>query len=115
MTEIKKSRISQNLEEIEKYLVETIQELSYLVNGLENHGPFLKLVERWQKTNESLDASWHLFGDPVKFNEARVTKFAAMELIDCVAHLKAELGRAELEMAKLRNPTDIVNKDYDPE
>lgn len=102
-----------NLEEIEAYLSAQTDELNFLVQGLENYEPFLKLIEKFKRTSDSLDASWHLFTDPVKFNEARITKFAAMELIHIVDNLKSDLEKAHIELAKLKNPKELMNKDVD--
>lgn len=102
-------------QEIEGFLQSHIAELNLIVQGLKGYEPFLRMVERWKKTNESLDNSWHLFTDPVKFNDARITKFAAMELINCVEHLEADLQKARIELAKLQNPVELQNKDVDNE
>lgn len=102
-----------NLTEIGELLNQQIQELNFIVEGLENYEPFQKLVAKFKRTNDSLDQSWHLFTDPVKFNEARITKFAAMELIDSIDNLRADLQRARIELAKLQNSDEFINKDVD--
>lgn len=93
------------------FLISQIDELSVIVNGLDNYAPFNKLIEKWKKTNEAIDSSWHLFTDLNKLNEARITKFAAMELINCIESLKSDLNKAQTELVKLQNPDEFINKD----
>lgn len=100
-------------QDFENFLVAQVDELNFIIDGLENNPSFNMLVDKWKKTNESLDNSWHLLNDPIKFNEARITKFAAMELINCISTLKNDLARAETELFKLRNPGEFINKDVD--
>lgn len=108
------SRTSErNTEEIERQLQSFIAENDMIVQGLRGYDPFLRLVDKFRRTNDSLNDSWHLFTDPVKFNEARVTKYAAMELINCIENLESDIQKARIELAKIRSPDEFINKDVD--
>lgn len=102
-------------QEIERFLVTKVESLRFMVTGLENHQPFLKLVEMWAETEKQLDANWHRIHDPIKLMEARATKFSAQELTNIIEYMRSDLTRAEIELEKLRNPDNYVNKDYDTE
>lgn len=99
--------------EYRQFLVEQVSEFTSILGGLEHNDGFLKLVDKWKSTNDALDASWHLIYDPIKLNEARITKFAAMELINTIETLKADLERAQHELIKLDNPTEFIHKDVE--
>lgn len=104
-----------SMHQLEEELISRVAELSYIVNGLEGHEPYQKMVASFLRTRESIDANWHLISDPLKLQELRVTKYAVEELINYIPNAKADLERCQLELGKLQNPDDVVNKDYDPE
>lgn len=104
---------AKTIEEYEEQLLAKIEELSYTLNGLENHGPFLRIVENWKSTSQLINDSWHLVSDPIKLHEMRVTKMAALELINTVELLRQDLEKAKTELAKIHHPDDIINKEYD--
>ena len=99
--------------ELEEELIRRIDEGGYIVNGLEKHEPYLKLIEIFKQTRQQIDDTWHLVSDPAKLSELRVTKFAANTLIDFIPNLKGDVDRFQQELVKLQNPDEFVNKDYD--
>lgn len=99
--------------EVEQELISRIGDLSVIVDGLEHHAPFLKLIETFQRTVKSIDSVWHMTIDPQKLNELRITKFAADEIINYISIAKQERQKLQMELAKLENPDLIINKDYD--
>jgi len=99
--------------EYENDLVRRIDELSYIINGLENYGPYSRVVEMFKVTRTSIDDNWHLIADPVKISELRMTKYAVNTLIDYIPSLKQDLEKLQVELVKLQNPDDVINKDVD--
>ena len=108
--------MSQNktLAEVEESFVKRIEELSYLVNGLDNYDPYLKAIDRFKQTRDDIDRNWHLVMDKNKLDEIRLSKMAANSIINFVNDLKYELEMLQKELIMLRNPDLVVNKDYDP-
>lgn len=100
-------------EQHERFLLNKIEDLRSIVTGLENHAPFLKLIEMWKETRDRIDDNWHFITDPVKMNEARITKFAANDLINIIDIMKSDLSRAEIELYKLQHPDEHIQKDYE--
>jgi hypothetical protein len=100
--------------EAEESLVGRIEELSFIINGLEHYGPYLKLIETFKDTRDKIDASWHLVMDLNKLNELRISKMAANSIISYVEDLKYDLERVQSELVTLRNPEQLIHKDYDP-
>lgn len=103
------------LVDYEEELVRRIEDLSYIITGLENYGPYNKAIDMFKQTRSAIDETWHLVTDPVKFSELRMTKFAANSIIDYVQNLKSDLDKLQVELVKLRAPEEFVNKDYDTE
>lgn len=99
--------------ELEKELTDRINQLSPIVNGLENHEPFRQLLKLWSDTERIADSSWHLLQDPAKLNELRITKFSALALVNAVPNMKHELEKLQEELIKLRNPDLMILKDVD--
>jgi hypothetical protein len=99
------------LEQIENELMAKVESLRYIVTGLENHDPYLKLVEIWRKTEEDIDHRWHLIDDPKQLILAKGLKFSARELVTAIENMRNELVRYEVELAKLRNP-DVFEDKY---
>lgn len=102
-----------SIHEFEDTLIRRIDEMTFIIEGLENHEPYKKVIESWKRTVTALDAHWHLEGNPQKLHEMRVTKMASMELINYIEFLKQDREKLYMELAKIQNPDDIVNKDYD--
>lgn len=101
--------------DVKKELTNRVEELSPIVNGLENYEPYRQLLKLWDNTNKIADNSWHMTFDPQKLNELRITKYAALALINTIPNMKDELNRIQEELVKLNNPDLMVNKDYDPD
>lgn len=102
-------------EQMEKELIARIAKSNMVIQGLENHGPFKTVMEDFKGTIEMIDNSWHLVGDPAKLNEFRVTKMAAISLVNCLDGYKFDMKKATEELAKIQNPDKLVSRDYDPE
>ena len=101
-------------QEYEEEIVKQIESLQYIISGLKDYGPYLKVVEMFEKTRKSIDDNWHLVSDPVKLSELRMTKYAVNTLIDYIPNIQMDLEKLHVELAKVQNPDDIVHKDYDP-
>ena len=103
-----------NLQELEEALIHRIEELSFIVTGLESHEPYKKAIDRFVSTRNAIDNNWHLVMDFNKLTELRISKMAANSIINFVDDLKSDLDRCQAELISLRNPDTMVNKDYDP-
>ena len=101
------------IQQIETELIKEIETLSFIVNGLENYEPFRRLLNIFNETIIACDNNWHLIADLNKLNELRISKLAANSLVNTVSNLKDRLEKFQNELITLRNPDDIVNKDYD--
>ncbi len=100
-------------EELERFLLNKVENLRSIVTGLEDNDSFKKLISMWAEHEERLDSCWHMLYDPLKIQEARATKYAYSELVNILDHLRGDLTRSEIELEKLRNPDKYVQKDYD--
>lgn len=106
--------MDKTVQQVEEDYVNRIEELSYMINGLENYQPFEKVLDRFRRTRKNIDDNWHLILDPAKLHEVRVSKLAANSILSFVDDLKGELEKIQKELIILRNPDFVVNKDYDP-
>lgn len=102
-------------QQLEEELIKRIETKSFIVNGLENHEPYLRAIESFRSTRDSIDQTWHLVMDFNKLQELRMTKMAANSIINFVSDMKFDLDKLQSELVKLRNPGDMVDKDYDSE
>ncbi len=107
--------MERSLQEHKNEVVKRIEELSYIVNGLENHDPFIRLLKLWEGTKKSIDDTWHLVGDFNKLAELRITKMAAVDLIRIVPNMKHDLEMLQKQLIELDNPDQNIKKDYDEE
>lgn len=106
--------MDKTVQQVEEDYVNRIEELSYMINGLENYQPFEKALDRFRRTVKNIDDNWHFVFDPAKLHEIRVSKFASSSILSFVDDLKGELEKIQKELIILRNPDLVVNKDYDP-
>jgi len=102
-----------SIEQYEEALVKKIEELSYIVSGLENNDAFNRLIKVWEETRKFIDDNWHLQTDQVKLMELRITKLSALNLINMIPNMKTELSKYQKEFEELKNPDSIIKKDYD--
>lgn len=102
-----------SIEQYEEMLVKRIEELSYIVSGLENNDAFNRLIKVWEETKKVIDDNWHLQTDQVKLMELRITKLSALNLINMIPNMKNELSKYQKEFEELKNPDSIIKKDYD--
>jgi hypothetical protein len=100
---------AQRLEDAHK----KIEHCSFIINGLENHEPFKKLIEDFKVWQKFLDDSWHGIQDEKKLREAQMTKVATVSLINALDNYKFDLAKAQEEIVKLENPDKLVTKDWD--
>lgn len=99
----------------EAEILKKIERSQVIFEGLQGYTPFLMMLDDFKDTIKSIDDGWHLFTDINKLNELRITKFAAVSIINVLDNYKHDLVRAQEELVKLQNPDKIVNKDYDGE
>lgn len=98
------------LEQVENDLMKRIDSLRFIITGLENHEPYLKLLEIWRETERDIDLRWHLIDDVKQIIMAKGLKFSARELITSLDNMRDELVKCEIELAKLRNPDTFEDK-----
>lgn len=103
------------INDIVRNLEDEISELDYIVQGLENHEPYNRMVRMFEKNKQVVDDNWHLVGDPMKLQEFRVTKMAADTLVNFIPRLKNDIEKMRIELTKIANPKELINKDYDGE
>ena len=101
------------IEQYEEELINRIKDASFIINGLDNYGPYNKIVDMFKENRQYIDDHWHLVNDPAKINELRISKMACNTLINFVSNLKMDREKFQIELGKLTNPDDIINKDYD--
>lgn len=94
---------------------EQIAELDYIVQGLKTHEPWLRAVKMFAQNKQVVDDNWHLVADMAKLQEFRITKMAADTLVYFVERLEGDIQKLRIELAKIENPNELVNKDYDGE
>lgn len=100
---------------VEENLIKEIERLSFIVDGLNNYEPYKALIKHFEEAVAECDGVWHLETSPDGLRELRITKMAAQAIIDKLPSLNAELDQFKEELAKLQNPEEHINKDYDGE
>lgn len=101
------------INEIENELIKIIEKSGMVVHGLENNQAYIQLISDFKDTANKIDDAWHLVSDLNKLNEMRITKLAAVSIVNALDNYKMDLNKATEQLAKLRNPDKIMDKDYD--
>ena len=105
-----KSPSDRTLEEFELALVKDIAERQLILDGLDGNQAYERVIESFKRTACDIDARWHTVNDPNILIEMRITKMAAVELINYLDYVRSDLERLRMELAKIKNPDDIINK-----
>lgn len=105
------------IEDIERELISKIEKFSNIINGLESNSAFKALIEDFRKNIEIIDSSWHLIPltDGLKLMELRVTKLAAVTLVNVLDGYKNDLNNATKMLTEIKHPDKIQGSYYDNE
>lgn len=104
-----------SVEKIVNELTATTSRCSLIINGLENNESFNMLLDDFKKQREIIDNNWHLIDDPLKLNQLRITKFAALSLINSLDNYKHDLHKAQQTLAEIQAPDKVQGSYYDHE
>ena len=94
-------------------LSKTIEGLQFIVNGLENHEPYRRLIEIYQENILVADDSWHLAVDQKQLEDIRIKKLAAELIVKEIPTIKQSIKRLQEELVKMQNPNEFVLRDYE--
>lgn len=106
---------SRTRDEYRDEMLKRLSELSFMVNGLENHEAYATLLRNFEESARLIDSAWQSETDPARLNQMRITKLAAMTLLEFIPQAKEEMDKIQAELAKIENPEEAVHRDYDPE
>jgi len=99
-----------------KETLDNIERRSGLViSGLENSSSWKLVLEDFGKEVKRLDDSWQYIYDEKQWYEWRVTKLAAIKVVNLIEDYKQDLDRAKEELKIINNPKTHINKDVDAE
>ena len=96
-------------------LLERVNKAKLIIDGLENHQPFMELVNDFKAQAKRLDDTWQWITDEKVLKEAQITKMATLSIINTIANYRADMERAGMELDKLNHPDKIIAGDYDGE
>lgn len=106
-----------NIDKIIEELQAKISRCQAIINGLENNESFNMLIQDLKKNIEIIDGNWHLV--PVvehgKLLELRVTKLAAVTLINIIDGYRNDVAAATKALAEIQHPDKIQGSYYDHE
>lgn len=89
-------------EELEKDLIGNIEKARQVIDGLEGNASYQLLINDFKDTAEKIDSVWHLQFDMGKLNEMRITKMAALSIVNALDGYKYDLQRASEQLARLK-------------
>jgi len=109
------NKLPEDIEEIKQDLSQRISRCSTIIHGLKNHEPFKMMVEDFSIMADRIDDNWHLIpdGDMDKLREARITKLAAISIINALGNYKFDYDQAQKKLTELENPKTIQSSYYD--
>lgn len=100
-------------QQVEDEYIQRIERCNFIINGLENHEPFRAIMADFLQTIKNIDGAWHLMSDINRLNELRVTKLAAVSIVNCLDNYKFDLEKSTKELAELQNPDKVIQRDVD--
>ena len=89
-------------EELEKELIANIEKARQVIDGLEGNASYQLLVNDFKDTAEKIDSCWHMQFDMGKLTEMRITKMAALSIVNALDGYKYDLQRASESLARLK-------------
>lgn len=82
------------------------------MDGLENSGGWLIVLEDFSEQRQRLDDTWQNVTDEKTWFEYRITKMATMKVLNLVDDYRQDMKTALTEKYKLENPDKVIQKDY---
>jgi hypothetical protein len=102
-----------NLDKIKADLSARIAKCNRIVQGLENHDPFIEMLSDFKDQMKRIDDGWQWLTDEKLLKEAQITKMAFLSVINVLDNYKHDLEQAEKQLVELENPDKITGKDFD--
>jgi len=100
----------------EEELIVRIGRCQQVISSLNDNSGWNIMIEDLMDEKQKIDDSWHMLPpDDKKISELRITKFAIMHLLNLKEKYEIEIKKAQDELEKVSNPSDIIHKDYDGE
>lgn len=93
-------------------LQDVINRCQLIIDGLENNGAWLAVLEDFNEQRQRLDDTWQNVSDDKAWYEYRITKLAVMKVLNLVEDYKSDMKVALEEKFKLDNPDKIIQRDY---
>ena len=109
------SEVKLDIERLREELSKQIDKCSYIINGLKDYEPYLKMVEDFKAYASQLDASWQFIDEEKPLRQAQITKMATMSVINAINNYQHDLEKAQEGLLKIDNPDKVTDKDYDGE
>lgn len=95
--------MKRTLDQVENDLIREIEKCRNIVDGLENNDSYKLLVADFKEAADQIDSVWHLTMDLNKLNEMRITKMAAVTLVNALDSYKFSLQRSKEQLEKLKD------------
>lgn len=103
------------MEKREVELKAKIQRCNEIIDGLNGCAAFKMLVDDIKEWTDRLDKTWQWIEDEKKMLEARISKMAAITVIDAVSTYERDRDTALEELSKIQDTDIKVAADYDNE
>ena len=96
-------------------LLNVVNRSQTVINGLSGNSAWDIVLEDFGNQVKELDANWQFVNDDKKMYEFKVTKMAAMSVINLIDNYKFNLQRATSELKALVDKKNTIAKDVDDE
>lgn len=84
-----------------------------VINGLSENGAWQIVLEDFKKQCDDLNNNWQFVNDEKKMYEFKITKLAAMSVVNLIDNYKFNRDRAAQELQSITDPKNNIQKDVD--